>query len=33
VLTSASPQAFAREIAATLVAERETVERLGLKGS
>ena len=31
VQTSASPQAFAREIAATLVVERGTVERLGLK--
>jgi tripartite-type tricarboxylate transporter receptor subunit TctC len=31
VQVSASPRAFAREIADTLVAERETVERLGLK--
>jgi len=33
VVVSASPEAFAREIAETVVSEREMVNRLGLKGS
>ncbi|MFZ4758569.1 MAG: tripartite tricarboxylate transporter substrate-binding protein, partial [Burkholderiaceae bacterium] len=33
VIVSASPQAFAKEIAETVVRERETVAKLGLKES